>query len=82
VRTNEERMLYIVREQFGTEAVSLETKIIADLGADSLDSVEIAMAAEDEFAVILGDDELMRCVTVADVLALVEKTLGACGAAS
>jgi acyl carrier protein len=47
-----------------------------DLGADSLDSVEIAMALEDEFAIEIPDDELKMSMTFAEVVTLIERKKG------
>jgi len=44
-----------------------EARIMADLGADSLDMVEIAMKAEEEFGLTLPDDEAEKIVTVDDL---------------
>ena len=44
-----------------------EARIMADLGADSLDMVEIAMKAEEEFNLTLPDDEAEKIVTVDDL---------------
>ena len=49
------------------------TKIIEDLGADSLDAVELIMALEDEFGVEVNDDDAQGIKTVGDIVALVEK---------
>ena len=54
--------LHIKREQITPEA-----RIIADLQADSLDMVEIAMKAEEEFNLTLPDDEAEKIVTVDDL---------------
>ena len=54
--------LHINREQITPEA-----RIMADLGADSLDIVEIAMKAEEEFNFTLPDDEAEKIVTVDDL---------------
>lgn len=43
-----------------------------DLGADSLDCVELTMAAEDAFEIQIGDDESSKIVTVGDALKLIE----------
>lgn len=63
----------LIAELLGMEERELtdDKKLIADLGCDSLDSVEILMAMEDEFAIEIDDDEAMKCVTVADVCDLV-----------
>jgi acyl carrier protein len=54
--------LHINRDQITPEA-----RIMADLGADSLDIVEIAMKAEEEFSLTLPDDEAEKIVTVDDL---------------
>lgn len=63
--------LGICREQIKPEAA-----IRADLGADSLDMVEIAMQAEEEFNLTLPDDEAEKIVTVGDLYEAVGALLG------
>ncbi len=63
--------LHINREQITPEA-----KLMADLGADSLDMVEIAMKAEEEFGFALPDEEAEKIVTVEDLYEAVGKLLG------
>jgi acyl carrier protein len=63
--------LHIQRAQITPEA-----RIIADLQADSLDMVEIAMKAEEEFGLTLPDDEAEKIVTVDDLYEVVGKLLG------
>jgi acyl carrier protein len=63
--------LHIRREQITPEA-----RIIADLQADSLDMVEIAMKAEEEFSLTLPDDEAEKIVTVEDLYEAVGTLLG------
>lgn len=55
------------------EKVAADAKIIEDLGADSLDVVELLSQLEDEFGIIIPDDEVEGLVTVADVAAELEK---------
>ena len=50
------------------EELSLETKIAEDLGADSLDVVEMLMAIEGEFGVEIPDDEIEKLKTIGDVV--------------
>jgi acyl carrier protein len=54
----------------GLGAVRDDASFEADLGADSLDMVELAMRFEDEFDISIGDDEGASCETVRDVLNL------------
>jgi len=63
--------LHLNREQVRPEA-----RIMADLGADSLDMVEIAMKAEEEFNLTLPDDEAEKIVTVDDLYEAVGTLLG------
>ena len=62
--------------QIKREQVQPEARLMADLGADSLDMVEIAMKAEEEFSFTLPDDEAEKIVTVEDLYEAVGKLLG------
>ena len=53
--------------------VTPDAKIVDDLGADSLDVVELLSQLEDEYGITIPDDEVENLVTVADVAAEVEK---------
>ena len=55
------------------EKVTPEAKIVDDLGADSLDVVELLSQLEDEYGITIPDDEVENLITVADVAAEVEK---------
>lgn len=63
--------LHVRRDQITPEA-----KIFADLQADSLDIVEIAMKAEEEFSLTLPDDDAEKIVTVDDLYEAIGKHLG------
>lgn len=54
-----------------------ESKIIDDLGADSLDSVEIVMALEDEYAFQAPDEAWEKVITVADAVNLINEKVPA-----
>lgn len=63
-------------------AFPLDLKILEDLKPDSLDVVELIMEIEDEFQIVITDDEVMDLgedVRLADILALIERKLGAAG---
>ena len=62
----EERVKKIVAEQLGVkeEEVQTEASFVEDLGADSLDTVELVMALEDEFDLDIPDEEAEKLTTV------------------
>ncbi|MCV6614290.1 MAG: acyl carrier protein [Cellvibrionaceae bacterium] len=62
----EERVKKIVAEQLGVkeEEVKTEASFVEDLGADSLDTVELVMALEEEFETEIPDDEAEKITTV------------------
>ena len=64
----------IIVEQLGVEegTVKLEAAFIDDLGADSLDIVELIMAIEEEFDIEIPDSEAEKAVTVGDVAKYIE----------
>lgn len=49
------------------EKVLPESKIVEDLGADSLDIVELLMALEDEFGITVSDEQAQTMLTIADI---------------
>ena len=50
-----------------------DSKLVEDLGADSLDMVEILMTLEDEFGVSISDEDALNLKTVADIVSYIEK---------
>lgn len=70
-----ERVKKVVVEQLSVDAneVSPEASFQADLGADSLDTVELVMAFEEEFGIEIPDEEAEKIVTVQDAIAFIEK---------
>jgi len=70
----EEKVKGIIVEQLGVNAeqVTQEAKFIEDLGADSLDTVELVMAFEEEFGIEVPDEEAEKLQTVGDVVKYVE----------
>ena len=58
------------------EKVTVDAKIVEDLGADSLDVVELLSQLEDEYGVTIPDEEVENLVTVADVATQIEKLVG------
>ena len=71
----EARVKKIVAEQLGVPEgdVSNEKSFVADLGADSLDTVELIMAFEEEFGVEISDDEAEKIRKVRDAVDYIEK---------
>lgn len=65
----------IVVEQLGVDAdqVTLEANFVEDLGADSLDTVELIMAFEEEFDIEIPDTEAEKIKTVQDVVNYIEE---------
>ena len=72
----EQRVKDIIVEQLGVNAdqVTAEAKFIEDLGADSLDTVELVMALEEEFGQEIPDEEAEKLQSVGDVIKYVEET--------
>ncbi len=69
-----EKVKAIVVEHLGVEAekVTDTASFIDDLGADSLDNVELVMAFEEEFGVEIPDDAAEKIVTVKDAITFIE----------
>lgn len=66
----EERVKQIVAEQLGVEEdqVTNEASFMEDLGADSLDTVELVMALEEEFDIEISDEDAEKIQTVQDAV--------------
>ena len=71
----EEKIKRMLADQLNisVDSIKPESKIIEDLGADSLDMVEMLMSLEDEFEVSIPDEEAGNIKTVADVVNFIEK---------
>ena len=71
----EDRVKSIIVEQLGVDAeeVNPEASFVEDLGADSLDTVELIMAFEEEFGVEISDDEAEKIKKVKDAVDYIEK---------
>ena len=68
--TIEQRVIKIIAEQLGASEceVKSEWRIVNDLGADSLDEVELVMAIEDEFGIEISNADAEAAKTVQDVI--------------
>ena len=73
-KTIEQRVKDIIVEQLGVNAdqVTPEAKFIEDLGADSLDTVELVMALEEEFGNEIPDEQAEKLQSVGDVIKYIE----------
>ncbi|MEI6355855.1 MAG: acyl carrier protein [Verrucomicrobiota bacterium] len=71
----DQRIKDIIVEQLGVNAdqVTPEAKFIEDLGADSLDTVELVMALEEEFSIEIADEEAEKLQSVGDVIKYIEE---------
>ncbi|MBZ4643829.1 acyl carrier protein [Deferribacterales bacterium Es71-Z0220] len=74
----EKRVKEIIAEQLSidVEEVKPEASFIDDLGADSLDTVELIMAFEEEFDLEIPDEEAEKIKTVADAIEHIKKHVG------
>ena len=72
----DQRVKDIIVEQLGVkpEQVTPEAKFIEDLGADSLDTVELVMALEEEFGIEVPDDQAEKLQSVGDVIKHIEES--------
>lgn len=72
--TIEERVKKIIAEQLGVNEgeITNESSFVDDLGADSLDTVELVMALEEEFSTEIPDDEAEKITTVQQAIEYVQ----------
>ena len=72
--TNMERVTKLVCEQLGVkeEEVTPEASFVEDLGADSLDTVELVMALEEEFETEIPDEEAEKITTIKEAIDYIE----------
>src|SRR3989304_1228844 len=73
----EQKVKDIIVEQLGVdpEQVTAEASFVDDLGADSLDTVELVMALEEEFNLEIPDEEAEKITTVGDAVTYIERGL-------
>jgi acyl carrier protein len=76
VASVKERVIDIVAEQLGVdkEKITPETSFVNDLGADSLDTVELVMELEEEFDINIPDDAAEKIQTVGQAVEYIEST--------
>lgn len=71
-----EKIRTIIAEQLGIDNlgdITLETSLVEDLEADSLDAVEVIMALEDEFGIEIPDEEAENFKAVKDIVKFIEE---------
>lgn len=75
VTSTEDRARKIVVEYLGVEPerVTADANFQTDLQADSLDTIEVVMAMEEEFGIEIPDDQMEACKTFGDALKLLEE---------
>lgn len=71
----EEKVKHIIVEQLGVDEdeVKLEASFVDDLGADSLDVVELVMALEEEFGLEISDEDAEKLATVQQAIAYIQE---------
>lgn len=75
--TTEARVKRIIAEHLGVALDRLHSgESLSDLGADSLDHIELTMAAEEEFDISIPDEDAEGVKTVGDAVAMVKKARG------
>ena len=70
-----EKVKELVAEQLGIKAESIkeDSNILEDLGADSLDVIEMLMTLEDEYGITIPDDQISQVKTIGEIVNLIEK---------
>lgn len=71
-----EKIKEIIAEQLGiddADTITLETSLIEDLEADSLDAVEVIMALEDEFGIEIPDEEAENFKTIGNICKFIDE---------
>jgi acyl carrier protein len=73
--TNQERLIEIIAKQLGVDEdnVTADASFMEDLGADSLDTVELVMALEEEFDIEIPDSDAEKIQTVQDALTYLDE---------
>jgi len=75
---SQERIKEIIAEQLGVkkDEVTDNAKFVDDLGADSLDTVELVMALEEEFGIEIPDEDAEKMTTVGEAMRYIEEKAG------
>ena len=72
-----EKVQEALASQFETDAANItrDTNIVDDLGADSLDLVELIMTLEEEYGIVVTDEEVYKCKTAGEIADYIEKLI-------
>ncbi|MBQ9513494.1 MAG: acyl carrier protein [Clostridia bacterium] len=72
--TTAEKVIDLIAKQLNkqTNEISVNSEIVKDLGADSLDVVEMLMTFEEEFGIVVPEEEATKLVTVKDIVDLID----------
>jgi len=73
-----EKIVDILSEQLDIEnknTITMDSELVDDLGADSLDSIDIVMSVEDEFGIEVPDEVIENMKTVADIVDYIESKM-------
>lgn len=73
-----EKIVDILSEQLDIEnknTITMDSELVDDLGADSLDSIDIVMSVEDEFGIEVPDEVIENIKTVADIVDYIESKM-------
>ena len=75
MEVSQDKIRQIIADQLGVkkEEVTDNAKFVDDLGADSLDTVELVMALEEEFGIEIPDEDAEKLVNVGDALRYIEE---------
>ncbi|MDP2912823.1 MAG: acyl carrier protein [Candidatus Omnitrophota bacterium] len=78
MEVSQDKVKQIIADQLGVkkEEVTDNAKFVDDLGADSLDTVELVMALEEEFGIEIPDEDAEKMATVGDALRYIEEKSG------
>ncbi|NLK44804.1 MAG: acyl carrier protein [Tissierellia bacterium] len=73
-----EKVKNIIADQLGVDdvaSITMETSLMKDLEADSLDAVEIMMALEDEFGITIPDEDAEKFANIGDIVKYIEESI-------
>ncbi len=78
MEVSQDKIKQSIADQLGVkkDEVTDNAKFVDDLGADSLDTVELVMALEEEFGIEIPDEEAEKLITVGDALRYIEEKAG------